>query len=160
MTREPDGRAGTAGAPRGESAYLRACNGMLKGILHWPELDAMWDRLRQSSGEGWYVYTVGQPPPTAPASRDDFERFLTEIRQRLLDEHHEDYCGIVYVDDFDAPGFVKIYDPGNLGMVCGSSPVPTLPGWTLSHSAPVDLDQALRPPRNQGRWWRTLLGGR
>ena len=99
-------------------------------------------------------------PPTAPASRDAFERFLTEIRQRLLDEHEEDYCGIVYIDDFETPGFVKIYDPGNLGTVCGSGAAPTLPGWTLSRAAPVDLGQALRPPRNQGRWWRKLLGGR
>lgn len=143
-----------------ESDYLRACNGVLRGILRWPELDAVWAGLRQGGGEGWYVYTVGQPPPTTPASPEEFERFLTEIRQRLLDEHKEDYCGIVYVDDFEAPGFVKIYDPGNLGMVCGSSATPTLPGWTLSRTAPVDLNQALRPPRHAGRWWRKLLGAR
>jgi hypothetical protein len=143
-----------------ENAYLRACNGRLKGILRWPELDAVWARLRQGDRAGWYVYTVGRPPPTTPASAEELERFLAEIRQRLLEEHREDYCGIVYVDDFDAPGFVKIYDPGNLGMVCGSSDVPTLPGWTLSRAAPVDLDEARRPPRQSGRWWRKLLGTR
>jgi len=140
--------------PKDEGAYLRACNGRLKGVLRWPELDALWSRLRHD-GEGWFVYTVGQPPPTAPASSDEFDRFLTEIRQRLLDDHKEDYCGIVYVDDFDAPGFVKIYDPWNLGMVCGSSATPTLPGWTVS----VDLDQALRPRKDNRRWWQRLLGG-
>ena len=143
-----------------ESAYLRACNGVLKGILRWPELDAVWAALRQGGGAGWYVYTVGRPPPTTPASPEEFERFLAEVRQRLLDEHKEDYCGIVYVDDFGAPGFVKIYDPGNLGMVCGSSATPTLPGWTLSRTAPVDLNQAPRPARHAGRWWRKWLGVR
>ena len=141
-----------------ESAYLRACNGRLKGILRWPELDAVWARLRQSDRAGWYVYTVGQPAPTTPASAEEFERFLAEIRQRLLNEHREDYCGIVYVDDFEAPGFVKIYDPGNLGMVCGSSDVPPHPGWTVSRAAPVDLNKASRPPRDDRRWWRRLPG--
>lgn len=144
---------------RHESAYLSACNGRLEGILRWPELDALWSRLRHD-GEGWYVYTVGQPPPATPASPEEFERFLAEIRQRLLEEHEEDYCGIVYVDDPESPGFVKIFDPANLGKVCGSSATPTLPGWTLSRAAPVDLDQALRPPRRDRSWWRKLRGSR
>ena len=142
----------------GDSPYLRALGGLLKGTLRWQDLDAVWDRLLHSSDGGWYVYAVGEPPPTTPASPDEFARSLGEIRQRLRDEHQEDYCGIVYVDDLDAPTFVKIYDPANLGMVCGSSVAPPLPGWTLSRVPPDDLTRAFPPPARRRHWWQKLFG--
>lgn len=145
-----------ADKPHG-SAYLQACNGLLRGILRWPELDTVWERLRHRNDGGWYIYAVGQPPPTAPATRDEFERFLLEVDRRLRDEHKDDYCGIVYVDDPDEPGFLKIYDPGNLGLVCGSSAAPPLPGWTLSRVAPDDLEAlALRPVKRR-QWWQRIF---
>ena len=140
-----------------DSAYLRVCNGLLKGILRWPELDTVWERLHHRNDGGWYIYTIGRPPPCAPASPGEFEGFLVEIRQRLQDEHKEDYCGIVYVDSSDDPSFLKIYDPGNLGMVCGSSVAPPLPGWTLSRVAPVNLEAlTLRAVKRQ-HWWRRIF---
>lgn len=148
----------TSGTQPRDTPYLQACQGRLKGIIRWDQLDAVWAELMRRSDDGWYVYTVGEAPPTVPASRDRFERFLSEIRQRLLEEHHEDYCGIVYADDHDNPGFVKIFDPGNLGTVCGSSEVPPLPGWILSRIAPDDLVQAVPRPRHRRRWWRRILG--
>ena len=148
----------TAADHRDDTPYLRACNGFLKGVLRWHELDALWARLQRLGDDGWYIYAVGEPPPTTPASRDQFERFLAEIRRRLLDQHKEDYCGIVYADDHDEPSFVKIFDPHNLGKVCGSSEMPTLPGWTLSRVAPDDLEVALSQPRQRHRWWRKILG--
>lgn len=141
-----------------DSDYLRAYNGLLKGILRWPELDTVWARLHDRNDGGWYVYTIGQPPPGAPASRDEFERFLHEIRRRLLDEHKDDYCGIVYVDNPEEPGFLKIYDPGNLGMVCGSSEAPPLPGWTLSRVTPDDLEAVTLRPDKHRHWWRRIFG--
>jgi len=141
-----------------DSPYLRAYGGLLRGVLRWRDLDALWEKLRHHDDGGWYVYTVSEAPPVAPVSREEFEQFLDEIRQRLLDEHKEDYCGIVYADDLDAPTFVKIYDPGNLGMVCGSSVAPPLPGWTLSRVAPDDLARAFPRPAVRRRWWRRLLG--
>ena len=140
-----------------DSDYLRASNGPLKGALRWPDLDALWGQLQRLNDGRWYVYTVGEPPPTTPASRDRFERFLVEIRQRLLEEHKEDYCGIVYADDHAEPGFVKIFDPGNLGAVCGFSESPPLPGWTLSRVAPDDLTRSSSPPRARKRWWRRIF---
>lgn len=142
-----------------DSAYQRACNGLLKGILRWPELDTVWERLRHRNDGGWYVYTIGRPPPNAPASCDEFGRFLVEVGQRLRDEHREDYCGIVYVDDPEEPGFLKIYDPGNLGMVCGSSGAPPLPGWTLSRVAPDDLDALALRSSKRRHWWQRIFGG-
>jgi hypothetical protein len=141
-----------------ESDYLRACNGLLRGILRWPELDAVWEQLHRRNDGGWYVYTIGRPPPSAPASLDEFERFLVEVGQRLRDEHKEDYCGIVYADDPGEPRFLKIYDPGNLGMVCGSSGAPPLPGWTLSRVAPVDLEALTSRPVKRQRWWQRIFG--
>jgi len=141
-----------------DSPYLRASNGRLRGVLHWHELDALWSRLQRLSDGGWYVYAVGETPPATPASRVDFERFLSEIRQHLLEEHDEDYCGIVYADDHEKPGFVKIFDPNNLGMVCGSSEVPPLPGWTLSRTAPDDLVKVAPRPRDRRRWWQKIFG--
>ena len=140
-----------------DTPYLRACNGLLKGVLRWHDLDALWARLQAGNDGEWYVYVVGEPPPSAPAPRDEFERFLVGTRQRLLDGHKEDYCGIVYVDDPAEPGFVKIFDPGNLGAVCGFSEHPPLPGWTLSRVAPDDLTQASSPQRGRDRWWHRVL---
>jgi len=141
-----------------DSPFLRASNDRLRGVLRWHELDALWARLQRLSDGDWYVYTVGETPPMTPASRPEFERFLSAIRQRLLEEHDEDYCGIVYADDCDNPCFVKIFDPKNLGMVCGSSEVPPLPGWTLSRIAPDDLMQTTPVPRRRRRWWQRILG--
>jgi len=139
------------------SPYLRAYNGRLKGILRWQELDTVWGRLQRLSEDGWYVYAVVETPPMAPASRDEFERFLVDVRQLLLDEHKEDYCGIVYADDHDRPNFVKIFDPNNLGKVCGSSDVPPLPGWTLSRVAPDDLEHAFPQAADRRRWWQRIF---
>lgn len=140
-----------------DSPYLLACNGRLKGVLGWNDLDAVWAQLRRLNDGGWYVYAVGEAPPTAPASRDQLERFLVEIRQLLLDEHKEDYCGIVYADDHASPSFVKIFDPNNLGVVCGFSKVPPLPGWTLSRVAPVNLEHAFPQPGARRRWWQRIF---
>ncbi len=140
-----------------DTLYLRSYNGRLRGALRWSELDSLWVRLQHLSDDGWYVYAVGEAPPASPASRAQFERFLTEIRQRLLDEHKEDYCGIVYADDHDKPSFVKIFDPNNLGMVCGTSEYPPLPGWTLSRMVPDNLQQAFPQPGSRRRWWQKLF---
>jgi hypothetical protein len=76
----------------------------------------------------------------------------------LRAEHDEDYCGIVYADNLQQPGMVKIYDPNNLGVSCGYSETPPLPGWVLSRILPVDLQVTQVLPKNRQRWWRRLLG--
>jgi hypothetical protein len=90
-------------------------------------------------------------------SAEDFNRFITEIDSLLRREHDEKYCGIVYADDLQAPRFVKIYDPHNLGVSCGYSDNPPLPGWVLSKLPPVDLPAAQHVPKNRKRWWRALF---
>ena len=80
-----------------------------------------------------------------------------QIDELLRREHDEQYCGIVYVDDVNAPSFVKIFDPNNLGVSCGYSDSPPLPGWILSKLPPVDLQAPVPQPGNRRRWWRRLF---
>jgi len=137
--------------------FLAAFRGSFHGVLRWPQLDALWERIR-AEPEGWYIYAVGETPPEAPASPEQLDRFISEVDALLRREHGEDYCGIVYTDSFDAPSYVKIFDPNNLGVVCGFSENPPLPGWILSRLKPVDLPNSPILPGNRKRWWQKLFG--
>lgn len=136
--------------------YLADFRGSFLNLLRWPQLDAFWDTLRQQANVGWYVYAVGEAPPEQPLDPSQLETFITEIDALLRREHDKDYCGIVYVDDPKAPRFVKIYDPNNLGVVCGYSDNPPLPGWTLSLTPPCNLPAAFPAPAARRRWWQRL----
>ena len=137
--------------------FLVAFRGSFTSALRWHQLDALWERVRAAAGDGWYLYAIGEPPPAEPADAAGVERFVTEIDRLLRTEHDEDYCGIVYADDPASPAFIKIYDPNNLGVVCGFSDAPPLPGWIKSRLRPVDLP-ATRVPANRRRWWQRLFG--
>lgn len=137
--------------------FLTAFNGSFTAALRWPQLDALWARVRADAGGGWFLYALGEPPPLQAASAAEVERFIAALDQLLRAEHRADYCGIVYADDPAAPALIKVYDPNNLGMVCGSSAQPPLPGWVLSKLAPVDLPAARLLAANRRRWWRRLF---
>lgn len=139
-----------------KAAYLAAFRGRFTSALRWTQLDALWGRVR-AQPEGWYLYAVGESPPPAPAPPEELDRVLDAIDRLLRREHDEDYCGIVYADDLAVPHMIKVYDPNNLGVVCGFSDDPPLPGWVLSRIPPVDL-AALRPPAGRRRWWQRLVG--
>ncbi len=138
--------------------FVQKFRGGFTGILRWPQLDELWATLRQQADKQWYIYAIGETPPESTSSAQQLDTFLQEIDTLLRSEHSEDYCGIVYVDKRDDPGFIKIYDPNNLGVVCGFSDNPPLPGWILSLEAPVDLQVALPPTGNRRRWWQKLIG--
>jgi len=139
--------------------FLQAYRGSFINMLRWPQLESLWQTLRARADAGWYIYAVGEPPPDSPASAEQLDTFISEIDTLLRTEHEEDYCGIVYADDREEPNFVKIYDPNNLGSVCGTSGAPPpFPGWILSRLRPADLPVALPPPGNRRRWWRRLFG--
>jgi len=120
--------------------YVAFC-GYLKGIKEWQDLDAFLDTLKSINDGNWYIYTISEQPPETPASTEEFSTFIHDTNQLLRERHKEDYCGIVYVDNIDQPGFIKIYDPDNLGVVCGFSDNPPLPGWILSRLKPCDLNE-------------------
>ncbi len=137
--------------------FLDAFRGRFTSALHWTQLDALWARVRARADAGWYLYTVGEPPPCAPADADGVGRFVEDLDRLLRAQHQERLCGIVYADDLDTPRMIKVYDPHNLGVVCGSSDNPPLPGWVLSLLPPVDLPAAQQPSGGRRRWWRRLI---
>jgi hypothetical protein len=140
-----------------KNPYLTVYKGRFKGVLKWEQLDELFDRVRELADRHWFIYAVGEQPPEESVSAEQLDHFLTEINQLLRREHEERYCGIVYADDFEQPCFIKIFDPNNLGVSCGFSEHPPLPGWVLSTLKPVDLPAAFPPPGNRRRWWQALF---
>jgi len=142
-----------------DNEFITAYRGSFISMLRWPQLDALWATVRTKTDPPWYIYAVGEQPPEEPATSDQVALFVTQLDELLHREHDEDYCGIVYADDREEPHFVKIYDPNNLGSVCGSSGAPPpFPGWILSRIQPVDLNVAIPLPGNRRRWWQRLFG--
>ena len=134
------------------SPYALANRGSFKGIRHWHELDDFWQHLKTLNDGKWFIYDTNQTPPTDPVNASDLSSFIETTNQLLHEKHQEDYCGIVYVDDIDVPEYIKIYDPANLGVVCGYSDNPPLPGWILSRLPPCDL----HPKKPQSLWKKYL----
>jgi hypothetical protein len=140
-----------------EEVYLAAFRGNFTSTMRWPDLAAFWEVLRAQADDNWYIYAVGEVPPEHTVERAKLLSFIDSIDELLRKEHDEEYCGIVYVDNREAPAFVKIFDPNNLGVSCGFSEKPPLPGWILSRVQPVELEAALYPPKNRQRWWQQLF---
>jgi len=136
--------------------FVQAFRGSFYGLLSWQDLAAFWEVLTTQSAAGWYVYAIGEAPPQQTLSAEQLQHFIAEIDTLLHREHDEDYCGIVYVDSKTDPAYIKIYDPHNLGVVCGSSDNPPLPGWILSRIPPVGLQAAILVPQSRRRWWSKL----
>ncbi len=136
--------------------FYSAFRGHFSGVLAWTDLDALWTLIADRAADGWYIYRPGGEVPQSTASASEVRTFLGEIGARLRREHAEDYCGIVYADSRHDPKLVKIFDPNNLGVVCGSSDNPPLPGWILSRIPPAVLPRPAS--RVRGRL-RSLFGG-
>ncbi|WP_298139326.1 hypothetical protein [Acidiferrobacter sp.] len=139
-----------------KGAFQAALTGPFSGIVSWAQLTDLWTTVR-SRPEGWYIYAIGEPAPTMPASGEALVRFTEELDTLLRREHREDYCGIVYADDKAQPSFIKVFDPHNLGSSCGSSGLKTLPGWLLTRMPPETLDDPRPLPESRKRWWRGLF---
>jgi hypothetical protein len=125
--------------------------------MRWYDLDRFWERLRTQADDSWYIYHVGEAPPDATVDRSQLLNFIDKIDELLRSEHDEDYCGIVYADNLENPEFIKIFDPHNLGVTCGFSEKPPLPGWILSRIQPVELESALYPTKSRQRWWQQIF---
>lgn len=130
-------------------------DGTLYSLLSWEQLAAFWERLDRSAG--WYLYALGEARPETPADAEHVETFIREISALLRHDHDEDYCGIVYANDLEAPHLIKIYDPNHLGTSCGSGKHKILPGWVMSRVPPSDLDPSHHVTGNRRRWWQGLI---
>jgi len=139
----------------GNRDFAGLYTGRLYSLLSWQDLAAFWQRLDPAAG--WFLYAVGELPPSTAESAENSAAFVRHIDELLRREHHESYCGIVYVDDLEEPSLIKIYDPNNLGSSCGSSKTPPLPGWIMSRMPPDDVKAARPAPEGRRRWWRSLF---
>lgn len=141
-----------------QNTFLTAFRGSFTSALRWHDLDALWEAVMEQDDSNWFIYAVGEAPPTTRSSPEQLRKFIGEIDALLRADHKEDYCGIVYADDLRKPALVKIYDPHNLGVSCGYSDNPPLPGWVLSRIQPSDLSSTRILPGSRKRWWRRLFG--
>jgi len=139
------------------SEFYSSYRGGFVGILKWPQLDEFWDVLRSKADSNWYIYAIGEPVPEKPVSNEDLNTFISEIDILLRKEHQEDYCGVVYVDSKTDPAFIKIYDPNNLGVVCGFSDNPPLPGWIIARIKPELLDENTFLSQSRKHWWQRIF---
>lgn len=141
-------------APVPQSEFDQAFNGMLFSLLSWEQLAEFWPKINPEAG--WYIYAIGEPVPMLSASAAQVGGFLREIDVLLHRDHEESYCGIVYADNLENPSLIKIFDPHNLGVSCGSSKNPPLPGWVLSLMPPTEMRPHGIIPANRKRWWQSL----
>jgi len=139
-----------------EDPFLSTFRGSFTGVLSWDDLDAFWVVVRNKAAAGWYVYAIGEPAPEQQSTAEQVNSFLNEVDALLRKEHQEDYCGIVYADSKTEPSMIKIFDPNNLGVQCGFSDNPPLPGWVMSRLPPVPLESGDQRPEGRKRWWRRL----
>lgn len=135
--------------------FTATFNGLLYSLLSWQQLSDFWAKIDPAAG--WYLYAIGENLPVSPASPGQVTEFVDEIDRLLRRDHHEDYCGIVYSDDLERPSLIKIYDPNNLGVSCGSSKNPPLPGWVMSTMPPSELQPKGIVPAGRRRWWHSFL---
>lgn len=140
-----------------EEAYLSAFKGSFTSTMQWQDLDEFWQVLKSIADDNWFIYAVGEVPPESTSSKEQLLSFIEHVDVLLRKDHQEDYCGIVYIDNKQAPEFIKIFDPNNLGVSCGFSEKPPLPGWILSRIQPVELESAMYPPKNRRRWWQRIF---
>ncbi len=127
--------------------------GPLRGVLTWEQLDDLWEAVRGNASHGWYVYAVGEPPPSAPLPPGELSRAIEEIDGILRKEHPHEHCGLAYADDRGDPSYIKVYHPKRIGG-CGIGNGPPLPGWTLSVLPPVDVTAVPASPARSGFWRR------
>jgi len=137
--------------------YAEKFRGLFYGMTKWQDLDKLWQVVNEQLDDNWYIYPVGHEVPDETTSAESVKKFITEIDSLLRAEHDEDYCSIVYADDAEHPSFIKIFDPNNLGVSCGFSDNPPLPGWVMSKMKPCDLNAAFPPPKSRQRWWNKIF---
>ncbi len=151
------GAQSTDSVSNSESTFEQAFKGKFYGVLKWKQLDELWDIIKKDNEDGWYIYAIGDVPPTELISGEAFHTMINELDMLLRREHNEDYCGIVYTDNLKTPSFIKVFDPNNVGTSCSIAKTPPLPGWIISKLAPSDLLAPLKQTAKRKRWWNKLL---
>jgi len=134
-------------APLPDTAFWRAYGGKFSGTLTWEQFDALFARL-DAAGGNWFVFDPAGDAPDCHTT--DFTAALNEARDCVEQVRGRSYCGAVFADDFEAPGFVKVFDPYKMGGVCGGSGERVLPRWIFSRLAPDPLPLLPEAPAARG----------
>lgn len=141
---------------KSETVYIRQFRGAFTNMLRWEQFDRLWQKLSESHND-WYVYKLDEAVPDKPMDKTQWPNYLSQLATQLREQHGEDYCGIVYADNPDQPGYIKIYDPKNLGVVCGVSDLPPpLPGWVFSIEPPSEINRDIFTVTKRKPWWKFL----
>lgn len=140
-----------------QPSFAERLDGGFIGILRWPQLDELWDRVKKI-GQPWYLYQIGETVPDTPLQDEQLQAAIEELDQLLRHDHHYDYCGIVYADQPKAPTLIKVYDPNHLGTSCGCSGARIPPRWIFSLEPPECIEDHGPTPKGRSRWWQRLLG--
>lgn len=136
------------------SDFRTRLNGRFQGMLHWHQLDALWQKVKPGV---WYVYQIGESIPTAPLQGTALAQRVDALDALLRREHDLDYCGIVYADDAEQPTLIKVYDPNQIGSSCSSGPAAP-PGWILSLTPPQEIVLHAPATQSRRRWWQLFSG--
>ena len=134
MTAESSG-ADTAPAADAEERFLTAFRGSFTSALRWHQLDALWERIRERAGAGWYLYAIGEPPPTAPADAGQVLTFVAEI-DRLLALYEE--ARARYAAD---PARARAMATDPIGPAPEGTDVAELAAWTVVSNVLLNLDE-------------------
>ena len=140
-----------------QSEFETKYKGNFQGVMRWPQLDELWQVLKTNKEDSWYVYAVGEAPPSEESNATKLHDFLDQLTTLLKNDHGEDYCGVVYADNLKNPSMIKVFDPNNLGVSCGSSGLQIFPGWIISKTKPDDLHVMMPPPNGRRRWWNKIF---
>lgn len=124
-------------------SYLENFRGRFVGLLRWNDCDELLEIIKADPTD-WYVYDTLIGVPKTTLSKELFLLKLSEIKEILVADHKGVRCGTVFTDDLDKPTFVKIFNPNNLGKVCGFSESPAIPQWLLSKEQPEDIADAYK----------------
>jgi hypothetical protein len=125
--------------------------GRFYGMLQWTDLNALWVRVKAGQ---WYFYQVGETLPDGSLGGDELAVRIDALDKLLRQDHDFHLCGIVYADHVEQPTLIKVYDPNNLGSMCGGSTTPTPPRWILSTTPPETIEVDAPVPNNRRRWWQ------
>lgn len=146
-------------SPLPDTPYWRAFQGRFAGFPTWAMHDRFWPVLHDSGGD-WFLFDPESGAlPDVPLDAAGLNAFLAEAEEMLAPARDRSFAGVVFADDAQTPGFVKIFDPWKMGASCGSSGERILPRWALSRMAPdmplpVAEPEPTRPGVLQRLGWR------
>lgn len=121
--------------PLPDTAFWRAYQGRASGLLNWVDVDALWPKLA-AQPDDWFVYDLDAAPPVAPLSATDLIAFLPQAEALVNERRDRSHSGAIYIDNREAPSFVKFFDPTNMGTSCGGDHEMIFPRYILSKIKP------------------------